>query len=112
MDQRRRGGHVGRYEALASNSLLFALDLVKEQLDAAYRPHGERAMRLAVDGIVSHAGHAISSGKVEGANNRVKTTRRRGYGCPDGECFFLKTIDSSGKRYVENPKPIDLVTDP
>ena len=130
-DVRRRGGHVERHEALiASNSLLFALDLVKEQLDAAYRLRDERAMRLAVDdivavcegtgdshfhwfanllsshvdGIVSHARCAISSGKVEGANNRIKTIRRRGYGHPDDEYFFLKIIDSSRKRYVENPK--------
>lgn len=130
-DAGRRGGHVERDGALlASNSLLFALDLVKEHLDAACRLHDERAMRLAVDdivavcegtgdshfrwfanlpsnhvdGIVSHARYAISSGRVEGANNRIKTIRRQGYGYPDDEYFFLKIIDSSRKRYVENPK--------
>lgn len=130
-DARRGGGRVGRCEALpASNSPLLTLEPVKEQLDAAYRLRDEHGMRLAVDdivavrgdagdsrfrrfanlpanridGIAGHATHAISSGKVEGANDRIETIRRRGHGYPDDECFFLKIIDSSRKRYVENLK--------
>lgn len=103
---------------------------MKEQLDAAYRLRDEHGMRLAVDdivavcegtgdsrfrrfanlpanridGIAGHATRAISSGKVEGTNSHIKTIRRRGHGYPDGECFFPKIIDSSRKRYVENPE--------
>lgn len=130
-DARRGGGRVGRCEALpASNSPLLTLEPVKERLDAACRLRDEHGTRLAIDdvvavcegtgnrhfqwfanllanhidGIAGHATRAISSGKVEGANNRIETIRRQGYGYPDGECFFLKIIDSSRRRHVENPK--------
>ena len=51
-----------------------------------------------MDGIVAHARHQISSGKVEGTNGMIKTLRRAGYGYPDDEYFFLKIFDSS-RRY-------------
>ena len=47
------------------------------------------------DGIVSHATIKISSGKIEGINNKIKTLRRQAYGYPDDEYFFLKLIDMS-----------------
>ena len=48
-----------------------------------------------MDGIVAHARHPESSGKVEGTNNMIKTLRRKGYGYPDDEYFFLKIYDGS-----------------
>jgi transposase len=48
-------------------------------------------------GIISHARVHISSGKVEGTNQMIKTLRRKGYGYPDDEYFFLKIIDASRK---------------
>lgn len=50
-----------------------------------------------MDGIINHAVFHISSGKVEGTNNMIKTLRRKGYGYNDDDYFFLKTIDSSRK---------------
>lgn len=41
-------------------------------------------------GIVYHAKFPISSGKVEGVNNMIKTIRRKAYGYRDTEYFFLK----------------------
>ena len=41
-------------------------------------------------GIVYHAKFPISSGKVEGVNNLIKTIRRKAYGFRDTEYFFLK----------------------
>ena len=41
-------------------------------------------------GIVYHAKFSISSGKVEGVNNMIKTIRRKAYGYRDTEYFFLK----------------------
>ena len=41
-------------------------------------------------GIVYHAKFPISSGKVEGVNNMIKTIRRKAYGFRDTEYFFLK----------------------
>ena len=48
---------------------------------------------------MSHAEFGISSGKVEGTNNKIKTLRRQCYGLPDNEYFFLKIMDwTSHKR--------------
>lgn len=120
-----------REPILSQNKLLFTADLVREQPDAAYAVRGDEGeMRRAtddivrmceatgnrhmlrfanlltthMDGITSHAVHPISSGRIEGVNNRIKTIRRQGYGYPDDEYFFLKIIDGSRKRYVQNPK--------
>ena len=46
-------------------------------------------------GIVYHAKFPISSGKVEGINNMIKTIRRKAYGYRDTEYFFLKIIFAS-----------------
>lgn len=46
-------------------------------------------------GIVYHAKFPISSGKVEGVNNMIKTIRRKAYGYRDTEYFFLKIIFAS-----------------
>ena len=53
-------------------------------------------------GIIAHATYKISSGKIEGINQKIKTLRRHGYGYPDDEYFFLKIIDMSRKKYVRN----------
>ena len=47
------------------------------------------------EGIIAHATYKISSGKVEGINNKIKTIRRQGYGYPDDDYFFLKIFDAS-----------------
>ena len=55
------------------------------------------------EGIIAHASLPISSGRMEGINNKIKTLRRQAYGFPDDEYFFLKLIDSSRRGYVRNP---------
>ena len=108
---------------LKENKLFFTIDLVKEQLDKAYKADTERGMKIHInriirtckatenkhfmwfaklldnhiEGIISHARVHISSGKVEGTNQMIKTLRRQGYGYPDDEYFFLKIIDASKK---------------
>lgn len=47
------------------------------------------------EGILSHAKHPISNGKIEGLNNKIKTIRRMGYGLPDDHYFFLRVVDAS-----------------
>jgi transposase len=48
-----------------------------------------------MQGIISHARYNISSGMVEGFNNKIKTMRRKAYGFNDDEYIFLKIIDIS-----------------
>lgn len=50
------------------------------------------------DGIVNHAIDRISSGKVEGTNNLIKTVRRKAYGYTDTHYFFLKIMYESRKQ--------------
>ena len=121
----QRGGNRKRYqELMGRNELLAACDMVKELISRAYGYRQEKRMRecmeevVAVcrgtgnghfewfarlveghmDGIVAHARHQISSGKVEGTNGMIKALRRTGYGYPDDEYFFLKIFDAS-RRY-------------
>ena len=54
------------------------------------------------EGIIAHATYKISTGKIEGINQKIKMLRRHGYGYPDDEYFFLKIIDMSRKKYVRN----------
>ena len=122
---RRKAGAKARYEALvASNELLLACDVVKARVEAAYAMEDREAMRAHVletasicrasgdrhlgkfarlleshiDGIDSHAKHRISSGRVEGTNNLIKTLRRQGYGYPDDDYFFLKIFDATRRE--------------
>lgn len=119
-DLSRKAGYVEKYnELIKSNSLLFACALVKEKIRYAYSLNDEQKMEKEIidtiniclgtrnkhfawfakllfnhlDGIVSHAKYKISTGKVEGINNKIKTLRRQGYGYPNDEYFFLKLID-------------------
>ena len=128
---RRRSGYEAKYDALlAENHLLFTIDLVKEQLRAAYDATSESVMAENISniidtckatenihflwfarllekhftGIIAHATFRISSGKIEGINNKIKTLRRQAYGIPDDEYFFLKVVDASYRPYVRNPK--------
>jgi transposase len=48
-----------------------------------------------LEGILNHADHPISSGKLEGTNNLIKTIRRKAYGFHDTKYFFLKIMEAS-----------------
>lgn len=41
-----------------------------------------------IDGLVAHALHPISTGKLEGVNNKIKVSKRIGYGFRDDAYFF------------------------
>ena len=126
----RAGGQEAKYDALLKeNRLLFTCDLVKEKLAHAYTLTDEIAMAQEIsdimdiceasgnghllwfrrlldthfEGIIAHATFFISSGKVEGINQKIKNVRRHGYGYPDDEYFFLKVIDASHQAYDHNP---------
>ena len=128
-DIKRKNGYEAKYDALLrENKLLFTLNLVKEKLSAAYALTDEPKMAEAIidiidiceatgnkhllwfgklldthfEGIIAHATYKISSGKIEGINQKIKTLRRHGYGYPDDEYFFLKIMDMSRKKYVRN----------
>lgn len=117
-----KGGLKERYDRLIKdNELFLVMDIVKEKLDIAYSETKEEKMRIQIqeiietcratgnehfewfarllenhfEGIVSHARYKISTNRLEGFNNAIKTERRQGYGYPDDEYFFLRLIDRS-----------------
>lgn len=127
----RKVGYEEKYDTLLrENKLLFTLDLIKEKLDKAYADTDEASMAEKIidimdiceatanphllwfrklldehfEGIIAHATYQITSGKVEGINQKIKTLRRHGYGYPDDEYFFLKLFDASRTTYDRNPK--------
>ena len=56
-----------------------------------------RRKRERIEGLANHARHGISTGKLEGFNNRIKVAKRIGYGYRDDD-FFFTTI-----RYISIP---------
>ena len=127
----RKGGYEERYDALLlENKLLFTVDLIKMKLSEAYKDTDEARMAEKIidimdlclatgnrhlmwfynlldthsEGIIAHASFHITSGKVEGINQIIKTLRQHGYGYPDDEYFFLKLFDASRRDYDRNPQ--------
>ena len=111
-----------RYDKLIrDNELFLTIDIIREQLTQAYKETSVETMRQQIkeiikicrgtenkhfewfasllenhiEGIVYHARYKISTGRLEGFNNAIKTERRQGYGYPDDEYFFLRLIDRS-----------------
>ena len=120
-----RANREERYRKLIDNNeLFFTCDLIKEMVDRAFKRKQRKRMEQDIDeiietcrstdnthmkwfanlleshkeGIVTHAKWGLSSGKVEGTVNMIKTIKKRGYGYPDTEYFFLKIMDESRKK--------------
>ena len=119
---KRKGGKLQKlYELINNNEILLLIEIIKEILIEAYKCNNKEEMEKLIfeimelceesknkyllwfknllynhyDGIISHATIKISSGKIEGINNKIKTARRQAYGYPDDEYFFLKVVDLS-----------------
>lgn len=42
-----------------------------------------------IDGLIAHAVYPISTGKLEGFNNKIKVAKRLAYGYRDNRFFFM-----------------------
>lgn len=51
-------------------------------------------------GILSWYDHHISTGKLEGINNKIKTMKRQAYGYRDEKFFELKILSLHDKTYA------------
>ena len=49
-----------------------------------------KTLRNHTAGILAYADHPITSGKLEGINNKIKTLTKRSYGFHDQNFFILK----------------------
>ena len=122
---RAHGDNESWYDdLLEENRLFFTIDIFKDLLDQAYCSNDEvemcvkleyiidicietenshfkwfaRLLQRHLSGIYSFAKYRISTGKLEGINNKIKTERRKGYGYPDDEYFFLRLMELSRKK--------------
>jgi transposase len=51
-----------------------------------------KTLRTHVSGILAYADHPITSTKLEGINNKIKTLTKRSYGFHDEHFFILKLL--------------------
>ena len=56
-----------------------------------------------LEGLISHATHQISTGKLEGLNNKIKVAKRIGYGYRNDDYFFTLV------RYISLPSNFLLI---
>jgi len=58
-----------------------------------------RTLRSHAAGILAYAEHPITSGKMEGINNKIKTLTKRSYGFHDEDFFLLKLLSLHHSKY-------------
>jgi transposase len=59
-----------------------------------------RTLRFHASGILAWYDHPISTGPLEGTNNKIKTMKRQAYGFRDQEFFKLKILGIHETRYA------------
>jgi transposase len=58
-----------------------------------------KTLRTHAAGILAYADHPITSGKLEGINNKIKTLTKRSYGFHDQNFFILKLLSLHHSKY-------------
>lgn len=58
-----------------------------------------KTLRTHISGILAYADHPITSGRLEGINNKIKTLTKRSYGFHDENFFILKLLSLHHSRY-------------
>lgn len=58
-----------------------------------------KTLRVHASGVLAYADHPITSAKLEGINNKIKTLTKRSYGFHDQNFFLLKLLSLHHSRY-------------
>jgi len=58
-----------------------------------------KTLRIHAWGILAYADDPITSGKMEGINNKIKTLTKRSYGFHDQNYFILKLLSLHHSKY-------------
>ncbi len=58
-----------------------------------------KTLRTHASGILAYADHPITSGKLEGINNKIRTLTKRSYGFHDENFFILKLLSLHHSKY-------------
>jgi len=59
-----------------------------------------RSLRIHASGILSYYDYSISTGPLEGTNNKIKTMKRQAYGFRDSEFLRLKILGIHEAKYA------------
>ena len=59
-----------------------------------------RTLRFHAHGLLAYYDYAISTGPLEGTNNKIKTMKRQAYGFRDHQFFILKIYAIHESRYA------------
>jgi len=59
-----------------------------------------RTLAIHMEGVLAYYDHRISTGPLEGTNNKIKTMKRQAYGFRDQEFFKLKIMALHRTRYA------------
>ena len=83
-----------QYVKSAVKFLDYWCQLAKESAIPELRKFVKMLLRYAY-GIINHCRYPISTGRLEGINNKIKVLKRRAYGYNDFEYFKLKIIQAT-----------------
>ena len=59
-----------------------------------------QTLRFHAHGLLAYYDYPISTGPLEGTNNKIKTMKRQAYGFRDHEFFILKILGIHESRYA------------
>ena len=80
----------------------FLLDWIlrAESTDIRMLHQFARTLRFHAHGLLAYYDYAISTGPLEGTNNKIKTMKRQAYGFRDHQFFILKIYALHESRYA------------
>jgi transposase len=80
----------------------FLLDWIvrAESTDIRMLHQFARTLRFHAHGLLAYYDYAISTGPLEGTNNKIKTMKRQAYGFRDHSFFTLKLYALHESRYA------------
>lgn len=80
----------------------FLLDWIcrAESTDIRMLHQFARTLRFHAHGLLAYYDYAISTGPLEGTNNKIKTMKRQAYGFRDNQFFILKIYALHESRYA------------
>jgi transposase len=84
----------------AAEALLMDWILYAESTGIRMLHNFAKTLRLHALGILAYYDHPISTGPLEGTNNKIKTMKRQAYGYRDQEFFRLKILGIHRTKYA------------
>jgi transposase len=75
-------------------ALRFIVQWLERAVESGLKPFVKLALTIIrhLDQLLSYFSHRISTGPLEGLNNKIKTLKRQAYGYRDMEFFFLRIL--------------------